>query len=150
MRAPTATGVTATAVLALIAAAAIASPSANALPLAKGETAARSSIELVAQKNRDDDAPRATKKKSQDAASKTKSKDRDLRYGSRAPGVGVPVNVRGSYLYSPSFNGTYTPPAGYSFNGYPVRRAEDIAAARSECSAARRRGQQSEACTEDD
>jgi hypothetical protein len=145
--------------LAVVAAYAIASPPAHALPLAKAQVSLQRSIERVAQKSREDESPATTARKSKRVARKEDPKARAPRYGSRFPGTGLPLTVRGAYLYSPSFNGAYTPPGGYSSSGYPIRYADEVAAARAECAALRRRavssGQRSAwdryyACSEED
>ncbi len=142
---------------------AIALPSAHALPLAKAQVSLQRSVERIAQKSREDETPASTTRKSKRAGGKDDPKEdpkaRAPRYGSRSPGTSVPLTARGAYLYSPSFNGSYTPPAGYSFSGYPIRYADEVAAARAECAALRRRavssGQRSAwdrhyACSEED
>jgi hypothetical protein len=138
---------TAAGALAVVAAYAIALPPAQALPLAKAQVSLQRGVELIAQKNREDEGRASTTRKSKRVGGKEDPKGdpkaRAPRYGSRAPGTSVPLIARGAYLYSPSFNGAYTPPAGYSFNGYPVRYADEVAAARAECASLRRRAMSS-------
>ena len=143
---------------ALVTACAIALPSAQALPLAKAQVALQQGGELIAQKSREDDSKRPSKSKSQRSSGEEESKGRPARYGSRAAGTSVPLTTRGAYLFSPSFNGVYTPPSGYSSNGYPIYYADEVAATQAECAPLRRRalssGQRSSwdryyACVED-
>jgi hypothetical protein len=149
---------TATGALAVVAAYAIALPPAHALPLAKAQVSLQRSVELVAQKSREDDKPASTTRKSKRVGSKEEPKGRVSRFGSRAAGTSVPLTTRGAYLFSPGFNGAYTPPSGYSFSGYPIRYADEVAAEQAECASLRRRaissGQRSSwdryhACMED-
>ena len=108
--------------------------------------------------DRDDDKPASTKSKSKRVGSKEDPKGPARRYGSRSPGTSVPLTTRGAYLFSPGFNGAYTPPSGYSSSGYPIYYADEVAATRAECASLRRRamsnGQRSSwdryhACMED-
>lgn len=132
---------TAIGAFALVAAHAIAAPqAAHALPLAKAEVSLQRAVETIAQKKRDDDG---TSRKSRRVDSKEDPKVRALRYGSTSPGTSIPLNARGANLYSPSFNGAYTPPSGYSFSGYPIHYADEVEAPKAECDALRRRAMES-------
>ncbi|WP_424956748.1 hypothetical protein [Hyphomicrobium sp. 1Nfss2.1] len=117
---------------------------ATALPVAKRAPGSEPVVQTVAQKKiAEDEGQRTSKSKSkrtsgQDKSADDKSKQSATRFGSIAPGVSVPLTVRGSHLYSPSFNGVYTPPAGYSSRGYPIRYADEVASSQSECAALRR------------
>jgi hypothetical protein len=122
MRALTAVGI-----LALVAIQPIASPSAIALPLANKQVAPLSGIEFVAQKNRDSHASRRSKSKAYRVSRKEpkeQPKGEEVRYGSRLTGADIQINPRGAYLFSPSFNGVYVPPGGYSSSGYTIRYAD--------------------------
>lgn len=114
---------------------------ASAAPPARPQAAPHGLVILVAQKNRDDDdAQRSTKTKSKRVAKGNEAKKTAApRYGSQAAGSSVSITPRGAYLYGPSFDGVHTPPAGYSLNGYPIRRADEVAAANAECADLRRR-----------
>ncbi len=127
-------------------------PSAQALPLSQNHAASRSGVVLVAQKTPEDDSGAKSKSKraakqrgsSKTAAQDTKEDTRDAALqGSRAPGTSIQMSPRGGYLYGPSFNGAYTPPGGYSMNGYPVRYADEPSAAQAECAPLRRRAMSS-------
>lgn len=148
---------TAAGAIAVIATYAIAVPPAHALSLAKTQVALQQGVEFVAQKKREKDDPASTTRKSQRADGKEDPKGHPLRYGSRSPGTSVSLTARGAYLFSPGFNGAYRPPSGFSFSGYPIRYADEVAAAKAECASLRRRavssGQRSsrdreQACTE--
>jgi hypothetical protein len=134
---------TAAGAIAVVAAYAIALPSAHALPLAKAQVSLQRGVEFVAMKRGEDDGPASTTRKLKRVGDKEDSKARAPRYGSRSPGTSVPLTTRGAYLYSPSFNGAYMPPSGYSFSGYPIRYADEVAADRAECASLRRRAMSS-------
>lgn len=133
----------ATSALAVVAACAIALPPAEALPLAKAQVSLQRGVELVAQKSREGDKPASTTSKSKRVSGKENPKGRMSRFGSRAAGTSVPLTTRGAYLYSPSFNGAYTPPSGYSSSGYPIYYADEVAATQAECASLRRRARSS-------
>ncbi len=115
-----------------------------ALPVAKRTPGSEPLVQTVAQKKiAEDEGQRTSKSKSkrtssQDKSADDKSKQSATRFGSVAPGVSVPLIVRGGHLYSPSFSGVYTPPAGYSSRGYPIRYADEVDSSQSECAALRR------------
>ena len=133
---------TAAGALIVAAAYAVALPPAHALTM-KGQVSVQRGVELIAQKGRDKDDAASTARKSKRIGDKEQPKAEGSRYGSRFPGTSVPLVTRGAYLYSPSFNGVYTPPAGYSFSGYPIRYADEVTPDGAECASLRRRAMSS-------